>query len=154
MMLTTTQITALTSELRNDPAGLGYSANVESGNDAANAALLNSLTGAGAGSVPSDPMARDQVLLNLAPALITLASLSDTLQAKWDRILSVLQSADTLAIGNTNVQGLFTAAVSDGVLTSEQAAAFPATRTGSRAEVLFGNGTVVTDEDVAGALGR
>ena len=139
----------LKTELTTDPNGLGYAGKA----DAQLAALLNSFTGPGAAVVAIASMARSDFLLGIAPATFVLPSLSAALQSKWDRILSLARSADQINVASATVQALLATAVSDGVLTQAQSDAI-SKRTGSRAEVLFGAGTSVSELDIARAMGR
>lgn len=141
--------TALASEITADPLGLGYAAQIAIGSDTGIAALLNATTGPGAAQVTLPGMSRDAFLSACLPGVIALAGLNGTIQAKWDRLLGVAQAADSITAAN--IAAVLSMAVTDGVLTSQQAAAI-GVRTGSRAEVLFGAGTVVGASDVSMAL--
>lgn len=142
---------ALKAELEADPKNLGYQANINLGRDLAVADLMNATTGPGAETVALPTITKGQFLLGIAPVGLTLPAKSVEIQAKWDRIISLASSADIVDIGNPTVSLLLQAAVADELITPEQIAAF-STRTGSRAEVLFGVGTVVRHEDIAKAL--
>lgn len=140
--------TALKSEINSDPTGIGYSSHVASGDDTGIADLLNAV---GAGTIYVTSMERDEFLLAIASAYLTLPSLSSTIQSKWDRILGVIQAATTINISSSSVRTLLSTAVSDGVL--QQSVVDSITqRTGSRAEVLFGSGTIISPSDVSFAL--
>jgi hypothetical protein len=141
----------LKTELQTDPRGMDYATPRAAGNDTTLADLLNSPTGAGSGTVTVPSLARNDFLLALAPAYLVLPSLSQALQAKWDRILAVIRAADRIDLANPSVQALLAQAVTDGVLTQAQVNAL-GQRVGSRAEVLFGAGTVVSIQDVGRAL--
>lgn len=150
-MLTPAQITTLSTELQNDPQSLGYAALVTAGSDGGIATLLNTV---GSAQVPANPVSKDQFLLALAPIYLVLPTLSTTIQQKWDRILEVIEASLIIEVGSANVQALLDAAVTDSVLTFDQRSQFPATRNGTRAEVLFGPGTIIDPNDVAHAFGR
>lgn len=150
-MLTPAQYTALASELNTDPKALGYAANITTGNDAANATLLNALTGAGAASVflPGVPIqtfiqqcqsAADWVLLTTAGATFNAIQL-----------LSLLGPLDCTQL---NIRTILTSTFSGLSTASKTTMTAVASRTGSRAEVLFGAGTQILASDVAHALGR
>ena len=143
--------TALKNEITNDPLNLGYAVFVTAGNDQAIADLLNMATGPGAGTVAMSSMSRDDFMMAIVPALVTLPNLSATIQSKWDRILAVVRAADTIFVSDSSIQALLGAAVADGVLTSDQVSVI-GQRTGARAEVLFGAGTVITNTDISFAL--
>jgi hypothetical protein len=143
--------TALKNEITNDPLNLGYAVFVTAGNDQAIADLLNAATGVGAATVTVPAMSRDNFMTAIIPALIVLPALSTTIQSKWDRILAVVRAASIINISDPSIQALLGAAVSDNVLTSDQVSVI-GQRTGSRAEVLFGAGTTVTNSDISFAL--
>jgi hypothetical protein len=142
---------ALKRELETDPKGVGYATPLALGNDTALADLLNAVTGTGSSTIKDASLARSDFLLAIAPAYLTLPNLSQVVQSKWDRILAVISAADRIDIANPSVQALLAQAVSDGVLSQEHVDAL-GQRAGSRAEVLFGAGTVVGIQDVGFAL--
>lgn len=141
---------ALRAEITTDPAGLGYAPLVAAGADAGIAALLGATTGPGAAPIALPSVSRDAFLLGLRPAYMSLPTLPAAVQQKWDRILAAINSGAAVAI-DAGTQGLLASAVADGVLTQAQADAVWH-RTGSRAEVLFGPDTVMTQADVSFAL--
>jgi hypothetical protein len=143
--------TVLKKELEADPLGLGYAPLLASGNDTGLCALLNSRIGPGTGVVSLSSVSRTDFLLACAPAYLVLPTLNAAVQAKWDRILAVIGAADRIDCTDPRVQALLSAAVIDGVLTSDQATAINQ-RTGSRAEVLLGAGVALTESDVVQAL--
>lgn len=145
-------IAALAAELAADPQGLGYAANTGVANDAANAALLNALTGNGAGTITVSTIDRNSFLNITTPAAVRLAvglgsdnetQLSAGVVAKWSAVLAQARAADDgsqipvdgiSALGNP---------VTDLVMLESELAALT-TRIGSRAEVLWGQGTVIS----------
>lgn len=141
---------ALRAEITSDPLSLGYAPLVENGDDEAVVELLNDPAGKGAGSVAMSYRTKGEFLLAIAPAVMGLSALSDDLQRKWDRMLGLLTATDVVQVGHPGVAGLLDLAIADGVITSEQKVAI-LTRTGSRAEVLFGPGSTVTPFDVGTA---
>lgn len=141
----------LKDELENDPKSIGYQSKINLGQDLAVAGLINATTGPGAETISLPTISKGQFLLGIAPVGLTLPTKSAEIQAKWDRIILLASSADVVDIGNPTVGLLLQAAIADELITPEQVAAF-ATRTGSRAEVLFGVGTLVRHEDIAKAL--
>jgi hypothetical protein len=143
--------TVLKKELEADPLGLGYAPLLDSGDDTGLCALLNSHSGFGAATVSVPSVSRTDFLLAIAPAYLVLPTLNAFVQAKWDRILAVIGAADRIDCTDPRVQALLSAAVVDGVLTSDQATAIN-TRTGSRAEVLLGPGTELSTGDISFAL--
>lgn len=153
-------LTALKTELTTDPKGLGYAANLTSTNDVANAALINATSGAGAAVVPLIAVPKGQLLLGITPLLMQLASgqttagatTSAATTAKWQMLFQALQAADpTLVVAQ--ILPMLNDAVTDGLTTSTAVTALT-TKTGSRAEVLWGAGTVIQWQDIAAAMGR
>jgi hypothetical protein len=118
--------------------------------DGAVADLLNSTTGPGAATIALSFVSRDDFLKAILPAFLVLPTLPADVQSKWDRILNMINAGAGVTI-NAPVQALLAQAVTDGVLTQEEADAVWH-RTGSRAEVLGGPGTVVTPDQVSVAL--
>lgn len=149
--MTPAQLSSLHSEITTDPLAMGYAA--VSGQDQAQANLLNALTGPGSATITLASMGRDDFLRGITPGVISLASASATLQAKWDRLLSVVRAATSVAVSASDIQALLGQMVTDGLMTQLQINAFTQ-RTGSRAEVLFGSGTTITALDVAQCFGR
>jgi hypothetical protein len=143
--------TALKNEITTDPLGLGYALFVSAGNDQAVVDLLNTTTGPSAAQVSLPYLSRTTFLGAILPATLVLPTLSADLQSKWGRILAVVRASDGVDLTDSGVQGLIALAAGDGVLTSDQAAAI-GKRTGSRAEVLFGAGTTIKNNDVSYAL--
>ena len=124
---------------------------VEVGNDQAVAVWYNQVREDVTITLPSMP--RGDVLLALIPAITLLPTKSEAVQKAWDRILGVLQTSDSVQVTSPQVQALMAAGVADGLLTTQQASTINA-RSGSRAEQLFGPGTVLQHTDVARAFGR
>jgi hypothetical protein len=149
-------LAALKAEIQGDPKGLDYGPHAVAQDDGAVADLLNSTTGPGAATIALSFVSRDDFLKAILPAFLVLPTLAtpdgwpETIQAKWDRILNMINAGAGVTI-NAPVQVLLAQAVTDGVLTQEQADAVWH-RTGSRAEVLGGPGTVVTPDQVSVAL--
>jgi hypothetical protein len=174
-MLNPTQLTQLYTELSTDPEHMGYT-NI--GDDIGNANLLNSLTSPGAATITLSSINNqaffEQLLLsnlnsNIAAtvanaatatstttsttttaAMPTATQASNNLQANWPYILQLLVAQQLSIANDSTFQQLATAATNAGILTSDQITALTS-RTGSRAEVLFGQGTVVQPIDVAQA---
>jgi hypothetical protein len=146
--------TTLRTDIQSGPLAASCTPLVAAGNDQGVADLFNATTGAGAGPVNIGTVLGSDFLTNFAPALFSLPGLSTTIQTKWDRILRFLGSLTTVRVGATNVQTLLSTAVTDAVLTQNQVNNINAKATGSRAEVLFGDGTFLSLNDIAKALGR
>jgi hypothetical protein len=146
--------TALKTELTTDPKSLGYAPLLTATNDAGCAALLNATTGNGAATVNLPSLTHDQFALLIAPVVMALGSATTALQTKWTPMLQLLGGVQTVMLNQT-VMGLINA-LSAGFPTQLPASAITAatTKTGSRAEVLFGAGTVIQWTDIAHAMGR
>ena len=140
--------TTLKTEIETDPAKLGYEPFVASGNDQAIANLLNT---AGSGTIAVPNLDRATFLLNISPAYLALPGVSGVVQSKWDRILDSVRASESVDFTSPYAQSLLGAAVQDGILTQAQVASLNQ-RTGSRAEVLFGPGTIIQQSDVSMAL--
>jgi hypothetical protein len=143
--------TALAAEITNDPLALGYAALKAAGNDAAIAALLNAPTGAGSGSVYLTAVTVQSLILQLQSTadwdLLTASGASfNSLQ-----LLTLMQPLDC---SQADIRTVLTHVFSGLSTASKTALAAAVARTGSRAEVLFGAGVVVSNTDVAVALGR
>lgn len=136
----------LKSERTADPEGLGY-ASAEG--DTAEAALLNEVRQGAGYVVREETLAHGPFLLAITPVLLRLASpeVSNATRAKWDRILGVINATESFHIADPRVQGLLASAVADGILLQAEVDAI-GKRQGSRAEVLFGAGTVAAAADV------
>lgn len=137
-------ISALKTELLTDPLGVGYGPSVGAGSDGATADLINAKTGPGAANVKREPITPD-VFFTAIPATEFLALTPLALQQ-----LSVVLSQPTIDLTDQNtrdiVQGIFpTTAVKTALGGFKN-------RVGSRAEKLFGTGTVVSIDNVATAL--
>lgn len=89
----------------------------------------------------------------VAPASIPLASASDAVQRKWDRIIGLITVEEMIDVASPQIQGLLQLARADGLLTVAQIAAVtpPTSRAGSRAEQLWGEGAVVVEADLVAA---
>lgn len=147
-------LVALASEINNDPKAMGFAALKTAGNDQGIANLLNALTGPGAASINVTSMAKDAFVEAVAASFFGLWNLSATLQAKYDRALQILNGFSlTVNPNGTNLGNLLAAMVADSVMAPATKTAIQ-TRTGSRAEVLFGQGVIISSRDVAAALGR
>lgn len=139
---------ALATELNTDPKALGFAALIAAKNDQGCADLLNRASGAGAQSVFRNDIAPREIIQAIAAADFTAAT-----QLQISKLSLMLASAPidaTLANVRANLQGIFSGASA----ATTNALTAVASRTGSRAEVLLGVGTVVGWQDVAKALGR
>lgn len=143
--------TVLANEINTDPLTMGYAPFITSGADLAIADLLNSATGNGTAQINIILMPRGDFLISLLPGIAALSGMSAALQTKWDRLITVACANDNIAVSSLAVGAILDIAVQDGLLTSQQRNVI-GKRTGSRAEVIFGAGTVVNHSDVAKAL--
>lgn len=144
---------ALKSELQTDPKTLGYAAFVSERGAVGIAGLVNALTGAGTGVINVSQVSKDTFVLAIAPEIYAnLSTLSATKQQQWRDILGIINGAATVDVSSANVQALLNQAIADTLLTQAQINA-ATQRTGSRAEVLWGENTVVSDVDVRHAMG-
>ncbi len=146
--------TALKTELTTDPKSLGYAPLLTATNDAGCAALLNATTGNGAATVNLPSLTHDQFALLIAPVVMSLGSATTALQTKWTPMLNLISGIQSVTL-NSTILGMINALSSDfpTELTAAQITS-ATTKTGSRAEVLFGVGTVIQWTDIAHAMGR
>lgn len=121
-----------------------YAESLAKGNDAA---IAEDLAKPG-GSVALETLPRAKLAAALTGGLLALKGESP----RWSLALQLLASFDTtLSLADEAVQGILAAAVEDSLLTQEQVTALT-TRPGTKAELAFGAGVRVTDQDVAKAL--
>lgn len=138
---------ALKSELQNDPVGLGYGAFVSSGNDAGLAAILNLVRAGASYSIFKNNIPIKEVIANIVSTDFT--SLTALQIAK----LQLLFAGNTQGLDGTDLNtrniiiGIFS-----GMPTTVSNLTTIAKRQSSRAEVLFGIGTTITNFDIAQAL--
>jgi len=149
---------ALYTELTTDPAAVGYASAVTAGNDNACAALLNAPSAA---VVTLTSIGKGALLRGIIPALDQLASgvdvnasaLTAQIQSKWNNRFAALRAGDDVIALDAPLMVMLGQLVTDNIVTQAVIDAF-SKRTGSRAEVLFGAGTVVQPHDVTVAMGR
>jgi hypothetical protein len=144
---------ALYTELTTDPKSLGYSALLAQQNVAGNntvCGLINALTGAGAATIELQTMTSQQVAAIMLPFFAAATALTD--YPYYTLMFSIIM-AQQGAIPVGNMSALGAKIVTDGIMTSTQAQAL-GQRTGSRAEVLWGQGTVVAEQDIEQVMGE
>jgi hypothetical protein len=150
----------LKSEIVNDPQNLGLKALASvaeggtafSSQDATIADLLNSLSGNGTALVSPPSLDKNSFMANISIALGALLASSAQTQSKYQFLLTYINSFQgDLDMTNGVLQAFLGGMVTDSLLTSPQATA-AAQRVGSRAEVLWGAGRVITQSDVSKAL--
>jgi hypothetical protein len=149
----------LASEIITDPEALGYAAFVTTGNDSGLADALN-LARVGAGYVVSKGVVkRDELLGAWADVIDGIPAITDaTIKAKWTwRLQTMLVPKDTIDYSSALFTGFASDMIADelqtalGTITTEIVDA-RTKRQGSRAEVLWGTGTVITLRDISLAL--
>lgn len=145
--------TALHTELTTDPLAMGYAAHLTLPvtDDAIVANMLNALTGVGAGMVIIPTYTKESFATGILPAVQALPTATTALQAKWNPMLNVALAMGTVLYSAASP--LLAGLITDGLMTQAQVDAFTK-RTGSRAEVLFGAGTIIDWRDVAKSMGR
>ena len=150
----------LNTLLVTDPDGVGFAPYLDI-SDVECAALFNDLSGRGAASITLTQISKGQFLRGIIPATDQLASGVDlnntaipaTTTAKWKNRFDALRSGNDIITVDATLVGLVTQLISDGLCTQVQIAAFT-TRTGSYAEVKFGQETIISWQDIARARGR
>jgi hypothetical protein len=146
---------ALLSELNTDPKSLGYSTWIHGNDTGANnniCTLINALTGAGAATITMTTMTAAQIAGYMLPLLGAATALTAVKYAYYQLMFNIIMAQQgNIAVSNLSVFGA--QMVSDGILTGAQGTALDQ-RTGSRAEVLWGQGIVVAEGDVEVALGQ
>ena len=150
---------ALQTELQTDPTALGYAASVASGNDEATAAILNQIR-AGITIRRADIEPREIAAAIAVADYTALGGNPTAAQLSTERRflswLTAIMAVPSLRLlnddgSNTPVIDNFQAMFAAGTGTRTRLIAL-ASRQGTRAEQLFGVGTVVSAADVAKAL--
>lgn len=138
-------IVALAAEITNDPAAKGYAAKVTA-KDAPG--ILTLLLATGAGSVLREPITVSQFLSQLKASEVV--ALSATAVA----VLQMLTSGGTINLTDPSTQAILLAIFTLAASPVSRAALIAfVSRSGSRAEVLWGVGTTPTLQDVHDATG-
>lgn len=140
----------LKSEIRDDPAVLGYAPLVAAGSDRKVADLLNR---AGTGTLTNRTLSKHDFLTLFAGPIMEGAAELDA--ARWEPLrrclADVFPSLDTIRLSGQFAATFTGLLVAANLISAEEVTALlrsPATR----AEVLFGAGTHVSPDDVAKAL--
>lgn len=144
----------LNSELTNDPVKMGYASYLTTTNDNATAALINSLTSVGAATVTIPVLTYGRFAELITPVAMAIGSATAAVQATWNPVLTLLTGSTEFQTTPGNMQFL-------NLLSSDFPNQLPAsavtaatTRIGSRAEVLWGAGTIINWMQIARAMGR
>ena len=153
-------ITAIKNEILLDPVVIGYAPAYAAGDDFFVSNLFNTITGLGTAKMLHDSLARGVVIKGVIPATDQLASgltisgivITPALNAKWQNRFAALRAADDRIIIDTGFMFLLNGLVSDGLIQQPYIDALTM-KTGSRAEVLFGTGTVISIAQVAATRG-
>jgi hypothetical protein len=142
-----TTLSKLKTEISTNPKSMGYSGKT----DTQVAALLNAMTGVGAQTVTLLSTPKDTFLAGTVAASIRLttgvgtdgAALAPLAVAKWSAVLAQAKAASSQASIDLTLLSAIGDPVADKVMTDAEHAAL-LTRVGSRAEVVFSPGFVVT----------
>lgn len=138
------QLQTLRDEIDNDPQSLGYSGKT----NFQIAQILNTVGLSGETvDVPFVTTGEIQGAVVGSEYLLLTAPQRDL----WDAVLSAANTSRGVPIDNTNIRGQILDTWDPGTATRSNLAALQ-TRSASRAEVLFGAGTIITDNDVEEAL--
>lgn len=138
-------IAALRTELQTDPQVLGYAACITTGNDQCLADTLNLARAGASYQVPREPMDPNQLMDAIAPADTGSLSTNDLLK------LNLVFQIGLVDLQKANIRSLLASVFAANSTTRTNIQAL-INRQGSRAEVLFGRGTVVTVAQIAQAL--
>lgn len=138
-------LAALASELRNDPAVLGYAPAVTSGDENTLVTLINEARASGEYQQDRDPVTPDQVFAQVNPTEFLLVTATGLAR------LQTMFALPVLDLASTNVKTMLDDVFPNGGPT-RQALAVLQKRAGSRAELLFGRGYVVTQNQIGQAL--
>ena len=136
----------LKTGLQTDPAGLGYAPLVAAHDAIGLAGLLNDTTKGG--TIIRATVTAADLQGCVVPA--EYAALSAVQQNAWSAIL-VAAAGNGVPVSNANIRAQVTAIWGAATTTRANCAALQS-RPGSRAEALWGDGTVVTDLDVRQVL--
>jgi len=137
--MATFTLQALATELATDPLTLGYGAALT---DSDKVAILNLRSGLGAANVFRSDVTTAEIINAIVAA--DFAALTTLQISKLNLILSVSILDTTKANIRTIFLGIFT-----GMAATITALTALAQRTGSRAEILWGYGTVITEQQVS-----
>jgi hypothetical protein len=140
--------TTLKTELTTDPKRLGYATRLANGDDAGVADVMNNRT------LPSGaaPVWRNDVRVGEIVNNIQSADFSALNQLQCTKLQLLFSGQNFLDTSLPNLRSNFSSIFS-GMTTTLNALTAMAQPSGSRGEVIFGWGTVITANDVATAIG-
>lgn len=148
----------LKAEIDTGPLAAELAPFVAAGNDNDCAAMLNAMSQA---VIALPTIGKGALLRGIIPALDQLATgvnlsgvaLTAQISAKWTNRFAALRAGDDVMVLDAALMGLLGQLVTDGLMLQPYIDAF-SKRNGSRAEVLWGAGTVVRPADIQHAMGR
>jgi hypothetical protein len=135
----------LKTEIQQDPKGLGLAPLVAAGNDQGIADLLNSFASSGTCTAFRNNIQVNEIIAAIQPADFAALSVLQLTQLQTITGQAVFDA--TGANARTSLLNIFA-----GMTTTVAALTALASRVSSRAEVLFGAGTVISAGDVSFAL--
>ena len=137
-------IQALKTEFETDPSGLGYAQATNQGK----LDLINEPRGAYLFPVLVD---KGPFLQKVAACHFRIPQIAQVKQQSWWEMLATIRSITSIDVLSSEIQGMLAMALADGVLVQNEVDTLNdmAVRLGSRAEHLFGVGSVVTMNDLA-----
>ena len=138
-------LTQLANEINADPTGLGYAAFTNAGNDQGVVTLINAVGVSGSFQVPREPIPTAMFIANMDPT--EFAALTNVQLLR----LQIILSGGTVDINGANTRASLLAIFPSNGVTKTNIAAL-LNRQGSRAEVLWGIGTIVTTDNVSKAM--
>jgi hypothetical protein len=138
-------IALLKAELTTDPASLGYAPFVTNQDDNALSDLLNTARGGGGFQVARDPVGGDELFEQVDPTDFSVLTTTQLAQ------LQVLLTLRRLDMRRPAIRTILAGIFPTGAATRAAFTAF-LTRNGSRAEVLWGPGKIVTTNEIDQAL--
>ncbi len=145
-------LSELATELTTDPVGMGYASYVAAGNTVALAEMLNDTGSVGAGTV--DVKFAEAATIQSLVDVAEYTALTDTARQAWLALLIASQTSERslgLPLDDTNVRTQIAAIWGAGTNTRASLVAAQ-TKTGSRGEVLWGEGTKVDSGQVSRVL--
>lgn len=138
-------IAAITTELQTDPARLGYAPAMAAGDHNTLFGLLNSQRAGGGFLVNRDPVVPEKLFAEIEPADFEAMTVTELTR------LQVLMTLPRIDLADVSTKAIVDGLFVNGALTRQNVAVLQK-RAGSRAEVLFGEGTIVTLNQIAQAL--